>query len=62
MCIRDRVIVVNVCIISLFQLLLRKKSNMFVFFYDNDDVESYKMVRGLEKMDDELHTAQGSIQ
>ena len=55
------VIVVNVCIISLFQLLLRKKSNMFVFFYDNDDVESYKMVRGLEKMDDELHTAQGNV-
>ena len=58
---KNRTIVVNVCIISSFQLLLRKKSNMFVFFYDNDDVESYKMVRGLEKMDDELHTAQGNV-
>ena len=55
-------IVINVCITLSFQLLLRKKSNMFVFFYDNDDVESYKMVRGLEKMDDELHTAQGNVQ
>ena len=42
--------------------VIAKKSNMFVFFYDNDDVESYKMVRGLEKMDDELHTAQGNVQ
>ena len=55
-------IVLDVFIILSFQLLLRKKSNMFVFFYDNDDVESYKMVRGLEKMDDELHTAQGNVQ
>merc|ERR1711997_233911 len=55
----DQIEEVNELMLS--KLLLRKKSNMFVFFYDNDDVESYKMVRGLEKMDDELHTAQGGI-
>ena len=43
------------------QLLLRKKSNMFVFFYDDDEVYSHKIIRGLEKLDDELHASQGIV-
>ena len=42
------------------QLLLRKKSNMFVFFYDDDEIFSRKILRGLEKLDDELQAAQSS--
>ena len=34
---------------------------MFVFFYDDDEVYSHKIIRGLEKLDDELHSAQGTI-
>ena len=34
---------------------------MFVFFYDDDEVYSHKIIRGLEKMDDELHNAQGNL-
>ena len=33
---------------------------MFVFFYDDDEVYSHKIIRGLEKLDDELHSAQGT--
>ena len=40
---------------------LAQKSNMFVFFYDDDEVYSHKIIRGLEKLDDELHSAQGTF-
>ena len=39
---------------------MRKNSNMFVFFYDDEEIFSQKIIRGLEKMDDELHNAQGN--
>ena len=33
---------------------------MFVFFYDDDEIFSRKILRGLEKLDDELQAAQSS--
>ena len=33
---------------------------MLVFFYDDEEIFSQKILRGLEKVDDELHNAQGN--
>ena len=33
---------------------------MIVFFYDDEEIFSQKILRGLEKIDDELHSAQGN--
>ena len=35
-------------------MVSKKKSNLFVFFYDDDDVFSRKVLKRLEEVDDEL--------
>ena len=43
--------------LMLSKMLNRKDSNVFVFFYDDEDVFSRKVLRLLEKSDDELEAA-----
>ena len=39
------------------KLIQRKKCNMFVFFYDDEDLFSRKIIKQLEELDDELEAA-----